>query len=182
MLLAAASILAVAQQAGDRQVDVVPQAGAVPLHPAIGPSIRQSPGATDGSASSTTLPAKPRACRDGVDFLGRDVQIVVGDPDDHPGLVDQLGDDGAEHGLHSPKCPAARQIGQQLAGIAAPIWITPSRWRAAVSAALCTIYSSWSASRSVSPRISPSPPLRPRRRWRIRRHSRPRAPGAGRPI
>ena len=30
-------ILAAAQQAGDRQVDVVPQAGAVPLHPTVGP-------------------------------------------------------------------------------------------------------------------------------------------------
>ena len=44
------------------------------------------------------------------------VQIVVGDPDDHPGLVDQLGDDGAQHGLRLRRALPARQVGQQLAG------------------------------------------------------------------
>ena len=82
----------------------------------------------------------------------------------------------------SSKCPAGATIGQQLAGMAAPIWITPSRWRARVGGALHDVFS-WSASRSsvadsrAAAAVSAAPC-----RWRIRRHSRPRAPGAGRPI
>ena len=68
------------------------------------------------SASSTIFPAKPRRAAMVSIFSRQGVQILVGDPDDHPGLVDQFGDDGAQHGLRLRGALPPRQFGQQLAG------------------------------------------------------------------
>src|SRR3954466_12222727 len=156
MLTVRTAVVAAAQQAGDRQVDVVPQAGAVPLHPSVGPLDPAIAGSDRGFGQQHDLSGETAPGRYGFDPRGHLIEMVVGDPDDHPGLVDQFGDDGAQHRLRFGGALPPRQFGQQLAGDggadldhALTLAGRPGRRaRPAVSAALCTMYSSWSASRS----------------------------------